>query len=200
MFATRLNQKSAVQSTPAPWVRMKCSLLRICSASVSIYPISQAVQAETNHDAKIGLYNTDHKTYFDGDFGVGLISQYFVVDFALVNLKNYFNRDNIKLINTPAVYASAGYKFDLGVSLFQPKVAYRTFTRIDDIVDIGCQPGVANQQLLFTAMYHTSKAASFGVGLHYLKKYMINTAYTTQIGNLSCYTAGNFEINLGINW
>jgi type IX secretion system PorP/SprF family membrane protein len=152
------------------------------------------------NDNQIGAYNTDHKTYFDGDFGVGLTTTGFNADIALVNLKNYFKRDNFKLINTPVVYASAGYKFQLGENVFQPKVAYRSFTEITDIVDVGAQFGIANQQVLFTAMYHTSKAASFGVGLHYKKKYSINTSYTTQTGALSGYTAGSFEINLGINW
>jgi type IX secretion system PorP/SprF family membrane protein len=151
-------------------------------------------------DNQIGAYNTDHKTYFDGDFGTGVTTERFNIDFALVNLKNYFKKDNFKLVNTPVVYASAGYKIHLGENLFQPKVAYRSFTEIADIVDIGGQLGFANQQVLLTAMYHTSKAASFGVGLHYKKKYMINTAYTTQTGALSGYTAGSFEINLGINW
>ncbi|RBQ05538.1 PorP/SprF family type IX secretion system membrane protein [Pedobacter miscanthi] len=152
------------------------------------------------NDSQIGVYNTDHKTYFDGDFGVGLTSKGFNADVAMVNLKNYFKRDNFKLINTPVLYASAGYIFQLGDNIFQPKVAYRSFTEITDIVDVGAQFGIANQQVLFTAMYHTSKAASFGVGLHYKKKYTINTSYTTQTGALSGYTAGSFEINLGINW
>ena len=150
------------------------------------------------NDGQVGAYNTDHRTYFDGDFGIGLTSNSFNVDFALVNLKNYFKKDNFKLINTPVIYASAGYLFNLGENVFQPKVAYRSFTEISDIVDVGGQFGVANQQVLFTAMYHTSKAASFGVGLHYRNKYMINTGYTTQTGSLSGYTAGSFEINLGI--
>ncbi|MFD2288918.1 PorP/SprF family type IX secretion system membrane protein [Pedobacter petrophilus] len=152
------------------------------------------------NDGEIGAYNTDHRTYFDGDFGVGITTNSLNVDFALVNLKNYFKKDNFKLINTPVVYASAGYKISLGDNMFQPKVAYRSFTEIADIVDIGGQFGVANQQILFTAMYHTSKAASFGVGLHYKNKYMINTGYTTQTGALSGYNAGSFEINLGIKW
>ena len=150
------------------------------------------------NDGQVGAYNTDHRTYFDGDFGIGLTSNSFNVDFALVNLKNYFKKDNFKLINTPVISASAGYLFNLGENVFQPKVAYRSFTEISDIVDVGGQFGVANQQVLFTAMYHTSKAASFGVGLHYRNKYMINTGYTTQTGSLSGYTAGSFEINLGI--
>jgi len=153
-----------------------------------------------SNDNQVGAYNTDHKTYFDGDFGLGLTTKSINVDFALVNLKNYFKRDNFKLINTPVLYASAGYIFNLGENIFQPKVAYRSFTEIKDIVDVGGQLGIANQQVLFTAMYHTSKAASFGVGLHYKKKYSINTSYTTQTGALSGYTAGSFEINLGINW
>lgn len=152
------------------------------------------------NDNQVGAYNTDHRTYFDGDFGLGLTTNSLNLDFALVNLKNYFKKDNLKLINTPSVYASAGYKINLGENLFQPKVAYRSFTGITDIIDIGGQFGVANQQLLFTAMYHSSKAASFGVGLNYRKKYLINTAYTTQTGGLRGYNAGSFEINLGINW
>lgn len=152
------------------------------------------------NDNQVGAYNTDHRTYFDGDFGIGVTTQTFNVDFALVNLKNYFKKDNFKLINTPVIYASTGYKFQLGETQLQPKVAYRSFTEIADIVDVGAQFGVADQQLLFTAMYHTSKAASFGVGLHYKKKYNINTSYTTQTGAITGYTAGGFEINLGINW
>lgn len=152
------------------------------------------------NDPQVGAYNSDHRTYFDGDFGVGVTSQSFNVDFALINLKNYFKKDNFKLINTPVIYASTGYIFHLGETQLQPKVAYRSFTDIADIFDVGAQFGIANQQILFTAMYHTSKAASFGVGLHYKKKYNINTGYTTQTGALSGYTAGSFEINLGINW
>jgi type IX secretion system PorP/SprF family membrane protein len=152
------------------------------------------------NDGQVGAYNTDHRTYFDGDFGTGVTTEHFNIDFALVNLKNYLKRDNFKLVNTPVVYASAGYKIPLGENLFQPKVAYRSFSEIADIIDIGGQLGIADQQVLFTAMYHTSKAASFGVGLHYKKKYTVNTSYTTQTGALSGYTAGSFEINLGINW
>lgn len=152
------------------------------------------------NDNQIGSYNTDHRTYFDGDFGVGLSANKFNVDFALVNLKNYLKRDNFKLINSPVIYASAGYKINFGENQFQPKVAYRSFQELEDIIDVGGQFSIANEQVLFTAMYHTSKAASFGIGLHYKNKYTINTSYTTQTGALSGYTAGSFEINLGINW
>ncbi|MFC3561503.1 PorP/SprF family type IX secretion system membrane protein [Pedobacter jamesrossensis] len=152
------------------------------------------------NDGQVGAYNSDHRTYFDGDFGIGITSTNFNVDFALVNLKNYFKKDNFKLINTPVIYASTGYNFQLGETQLQPKVAYRSFKDIAGIVDVGAQFGMANQQLLFTAMYHTSKASSFGVGLHYKRKYNINTSYNTQTGSLGDYTAGSFEINLGINW
>ncbi|WP_316831923.1 PorP/SprF family type IX secretion system membrane protein [Pedobacter aquatilis] len=151
-------------------------------------------------DNQIGAYNSDHRTYFDGDFGVGVTGERFNVDFALVNLKNYLKRDNYKLINSPVVYASAGYKIKLGETNFQPKVAYRSFNELSDIFDFGGQFALANEQLLLMAMYHTSKAASFGVGLHYKKKYTINTSYTTQTGILSGYTTGSFELNFGINW
>jgi len=150
-------------------------------------------------DNQLGTYNNDHRTYFDGDFGIAMTTQRVSVDFALVNLKNYYKRDNFRLVNTPGIYASAGYKINLGESMFQPRVAYRSFSEIADIVDIGGQLGLSNQQVLFTAMYHTSKSASFGVGLHYKKKYAINAGYNTQTGALSGNTAGSFEINLGIH-
>ncbi|WP_316809667.1 PorP/SprF family type IX secretion system membrane protein [Pedobacter agri] len=152
------------------------------------------------NDTQVGMYNTDHRTYFDGDFGVGMTSNRLNLDFALVNLKNYFKRDNFRLINSPVLYAAVGYQFDLGENQFQPKVAYRSFQELSGIFDIGGQLALANEQLLLTAIYHTSRAASFGVGMHYKKKYTINTSYTTQTGALSGFTAGSFEINLGINW
>lgn len=151
-------------------------------------------------DGQVGVYNTNHITYFDGDFGIGLTAQRFNADLAMVNLKNYLKRDNFKLVNTPVLYLSAGYKIPLGENSIQPKVAYRSFTEISDIVDVGGQLSLANQQLLFTAMYHSNQAASLGVGLHYRKKYFINTSYTTQTGILSSYTSRSFEINLGISW
>lgn len=151
------------------------------------------------NDNQVGMYN-DRKTYFDGDFGLGLTSSGLSADVALVNLKNYFKRDDFKLANTPVLYASAGYAFNLNDNILQPKVAYRSFTEIDDVVDMGAQFGIANQQVLFTAMYHTSRAASFGLGLHFRKKYSINTSYTTQTAALSSYTNGSFEVNLGIKW
>ncbi|WP_443947020.1 PorP/SprF family type IX secretion system membrane protein [Pedobacter sp. AW1-32] len=152
------------------------------------------------NDVLVGAYNTDHRTYFDGDFGLGLTSKGLNLDFALVNLKNYLKRDSYKLVNAPVIYAAAGYNFDFGSNQFQPKVAYRSFQELSGIFDIGGQVALIDQQLLFTAMYHTSNAASFGVGVHYRKKYTINTAYTVQTGQLRGYTAGAFEINLGINW
>ncbi|WP_316797593.1 PorP/SprF family type IX secretion system membrane protein [Pedobacter agri] len=152
------------------------------------------------NDNQVGMYNTDHRTYFDGDFGVGLTSREFNLDFAMVNLKNYFKRDNFRLINSPVLYAAVGYQFDLGENQFQPKVAYRSFQELSGIFDVGGQFALANQQLLLTAIYHTSRAASLGVGMHYKRKYTINTSYTTQTGALSGYTAGSFEVNLGINW
>ncbi|RZM21498.1 MAG: type IX secretion system membrane protein PorP/SprF [Pedobacter sp.] len=151
-------------------------------------------------DNVVGMYNTDHRSYFDGDFGVGLTSSGFNLDFALVNLKNYFRRDNFRLINSPILYAAASYQFDLGDNQFLPKVAYRSFQALSGIFDIGGQFALVNEQLLLTAIYHTSQAASFSIGMHYKKRYTINTSYTTQTGSLSGYAAGSFEVNLGINW
>ena len=152
------------------------------------------------NDNQVGAYNADHRTYFDGDFGLGLTTRGLDLDFSLVNLQNLWRRDNFKLVNTPVAYAAAGYKINLGQSIFQPKVAYRSFTKIDDIIDVGGQFGIANQQVLFTAMYHTNKAASFGLGMHYKNKYLINTAYNTPTGSLSRFSGASFEVNLGLLW
>ena len=152
------------------------------------------------NDNQVGAYNSDYRTYFDGDFGIGLTSNRINLDLSIVNLQNLWRRDNFKLVNTPVGYASAGYKINVGQSIFQPKVAYRSFTKVDDIVDVGGQFGIANQQVLFTAMYHTSKAASFGLGMHFRNKYLINAAYSTPTGNLSQFSGDSFEINLGLLW
>lgn len=128
-------------------------------------------------------------------------SERFRIDAALPNLKTFFKReDQIKLADVSTFYTAVSYLLPLNQGLdgidVEPKLAYRGFKKIDDIWDLGTQLTVANRQILFTAMYHSTKSTSFGLGLNYKKKFLINGFYSTQTSSLNSYSNGTFEINL----
>lgn len=154
------------------------------------------------NDPTVGQYN-DRKTYLDGDFGVAYTSDKLNVQAAIPNLKSVLKKDVIKLADVATFYTAVSYKIDIsegaeGVDL-EPKVAYRGVKGFDNIWDAGAQLSIANQQVMLLGMYHSTKNATFGLGMDYKKKYLISGTYTTQTSALSSYTNGSFELNLRLN-
>jgi len=154
------------------------------------------------NDPTVGQYN-DRKTYLDGDFGVAYTSGKLNVQAAIPNLKSVLKKDVIKLADVATFYTAASYKIDIsegaeGIDL-EPKVAYRGVKGFDNIWDAGAQMSIANQQVMLLGMYHSTKNATFGLGMDYKKKYLISGTYTTQTSALSSYTNGSFELNLRLN-
>lgn len=154
------------------------------------------------NDPLVGLYN-DRKTYVDGDFGAAYTSAHLKLEAALPNMKSFFKKDVIKLANVATFYSAASYVFAFeegidGVEV-EPKVAYRGFKGSDNILDAGAQLTMANKQVLLMGIYHSTKNASFGLGLDYKQRYLISGAYTTQTSGLSNYTNGTFELNLRLH-
>lgn len=154
------------------------------------------------NDPTVGQYN-DRKTYLDGDFGVAYTSDKLNVQAAIPNLKSVLKKDVIKLADVATFYTAASYKIDIsegaeGIDL-EPKVAYRGVKGFDNIWDAGAQLSIANQQVMLLGMYHSTKNATFGLGMDYKKKYLISGTYTTQTSALSSYTNGSFELNLRLN-
>lgn len=153
-------------------------------------------------DPAIGQYN-DRETYLDGDFGVAFTSNKFSVQASVPNLKSLLKKDVIKLSDVATFYSAISYKIQLsegpeGIDA-EPKVAYRGVKGFDNIWDAGAQFGIANKQAFVMGMYHSSKNATFGLGMDFKKRYLISGTYTTQTSALSSYTNGSFELNLRLS-
>lgn len=153
-------------------------------------------------DPTVGQYN-DRKTYLDGDFGVAYTSGKLNVQAAIPNLKSVFKKDDNNAADVATFYSAVSYQISLsqgaeGVDL-EPKVAYRGVKGFDNIVDAGAQLSIANKQVMLLGMYHSTKNATFGLGMDYKKRYLVSGTYTTQTSALSTYTNGSFELNLRVN-
>lgn len=153
-----------------------------------------------NINDPLAISYNQRETYFDGDFGIAYSSSKFKIEGSLPNLKTFFKRNEIKLADYSTFYSAISYKISIsegmdGIGL-EPKAAYRGIKGFDNVLDIGTQLTLANRQVMIMGMYHSSKSASFGLGLDYKGNYLINGSYTTQTAGLSNYTNGSFEVNL----
>jgi type IX secretion system PorP/SprF family membrane protein len=154
------------------------------------------------NDPTIEQYN-DRKTYLDGDFGVAYTSDKLTIQAAIPNLKSVLKKDVIKLADVAIFYTAVSYKIGISEGVegidVEPMVAYRGLQGFDNIWDAGAQFGISNKQVFLLAMYHSTRSATFGLGMDFRKKYLISGAYTTQTSALSSYTNGSFELNLRLN-
>lgn len=157
-----------------------------------------------NTNDPLAISYNQRETYIDGDLGVGFTSNKLRIEAALPNLKKLFRRDEIKLADVANVYAAASYRLNLSTGDeaidIEPKVAYRGFKDLNGLWDFGTQLTMNNRQILLTAIYHSTKSASFGLGVDYKRKFLINGFYTTQTSALNSYSNGTFELNLGVKF
>lgn len=154
------------------------------------------------NDPAVERYN-DRKTYLDGDFGVAYTSDKLNIQAAIPNLKSLLKKDVIKLADVATFYTAVSYKIGIsegaeGMDL-EPKIVYRGVKGFDNICDAGVLFGIVNKQVFLLTMYHSTRNATFGLGMDFRKKYLISGTYTTQTSALSSYTNGSFELNLRLN-
>lgn len=153
-------------------------------------------------DPLAAAYN-ERQTYIDGDFGIAFTSARFKIEASIPNLNSFFKRNDIKLADIATFYTAMSYRLNKkegldGISI-EPKLAFRGVKGFDNMVDLGASVALANSQVMFTGIYHSSKNASFGFGIDYKQKYLISGAYTTQTSTLSSYANGSFEISLKLH-
>lgn len=155
------------------------------------------------NDPSVGQYN-DRKTYLDGDFGAAYTSNNLNVQASLPNLKAFFKKDQLKMPDVATFYTAVSYKIDLNAdgrpAQIEPKVAFRGVKNHDNIWDAGAQLSLASQQIFLMGLYHSTKNATFGLGMDYQNKYLISGTYTTQTSALANYTNGSFELDLRISF
>ena len=149
---------------------------------------------------------SQRKTLLDGDFGAAYAGKRLTAQFALPNLKSFFQKEEAqgsKLVNTSGYFALLSYKFNFpntmdGLGL-EPTVRYRDIVGLDNIMDIGTNVTLAREQVNVLMMYHTTQNLSVGMGVKASPAIRIQGMYTSGTADLAGNTNGNFELNLKVN-
>ena len=163
--------------------------------------LSQGDVIGTSGDVLVVNYNSK-AVYFDGDFGAAYSGNGLILQASMPNMRNLFKRDYSVQSDVPLFYAAASYKINLEKSgfSFEPLAAYRNFTQIKGIIDVGAQFYLANDQFFLMGLYHNNdnnnSSATIGLGMNFKKHYLVSGMYTTGTSNLSGYSKGNFELSL----
>jgi type IX secretion system PorP/SprF family membrane protein len=151
-------------------------------------------------DVLLGQYN-QRQNYLDGDFGTAYTSGSLAFQVTVFNLKHFFRKDMIEIDHRETFFTAVSYKVylsDAASSELTPLLAYRGMDRADHVWDAGAQLSLSSRQVLFTAIYHTNDIATFGLGVNYLGKYLINGIYHINTSGLNENNTGSFEIGFGM--
>jgi type IX secretion system PorP/SprF family membrane protein len=152
------------------------------------------------NDISIGDYN-GRRAYIDGDFGIAYTSDRLSLQATIPNLNDFFNKNQYDVADLVTFYSAVAYNFTLkeGIEL-EPKVAFRGIRNYENMLDFGAKLSFADRKFFFMGIYHTNKSSTMGLGLDFMKKYMISGLYTTETSALNTYANGSFELNLRINF
>ncbi|MEJ5995583.1 PorP/SprF family type IX secretion system membrane protein [Pedobacter sp. Du54] len=152
------------------------------------------------NDISIGDYN-GRRAYIDGDFGIAYTSERLSIQASIPNLNDFFNKSQAKVADLVTFYSAIGYNFDLkGGMEIEPKVAFRGIRNYKNMLDFGGRMAFADRKFFFTGLYHSNKSSTLGIGLDFMKKYLISGMYTTETSALNSYANGSFELNLRISF
>jgi type IX secretion system PorP/SprF family membrane protein len=152
-------------------------------------------------DLSVARYN-ERKSFIDGDFGASYTSNGINIQAALPNLRSVFNQDNNNYtVDRSLFFSSVSYRFNFGEQFnaigLEPKVCFRGVKGYDNIVDVGANLLLADNQLSFQGMFHSTKSTTIGFGLN-KNTYSILAFYTTETSAISTYTNGNFELSFAL--
>lgn len=153
-------------------------------------------------DPSIARVN-DREMVLDGSFGLAYTSDGLSVQSAVPHLKQIFTKENDRnTIDRALFFNAVAYKFTLEQGadqwFIEPKIAYRVIKGMDNIIDAGAQVGIIQGQLRFMSIYHSSKAASFGVGFYGINGLGVHAIYTSATSSIINPLGNNFELNLKI--
>lgn len=141
--------------------------------------------------------NDIDRTKLNGDFGMAFTNNELTVQASLPNLNSLFNNDQNQFAFTEQFMGAIAYKLNTNNVQIEPRIGVRTFRKVDNLYDFGARFGFLENKLNFMGMYHSSNAASFGLGtLTFNNKLGIQAIYTTETGQIKTNSNGNFELNL----
>jgi len=149
-------------------------------------------------DQSVQNYNA-RELVLDGDAGFAYTSERFGVEAVIYNLKSQLKNDLKNTVDNNTSYYAMAYSFPLADWKLQSKIAYRGIRNFTDIVDFGLNAQTSDEKINFTAVYHTNKSVSAGVGYIYQKQWQILGLYTTAATPINGYVNGTFEVGLKVN-
>lgn len=153
-------------------------------------------------DLSVARYN-ERKSFLDGDFGTSYTSNSLTIQAALPNLRSVFNQDKDNFaVDRSLFFTAVSYKFNFGEAInaitLEPKASFRGVKGYTNILDVGANLMLAENQLSIQGIYHSTKSTTFGFGLN-KDSYSILAFYTTETAAISNYTNGDFEIGLRLH-
>lgn len=171
------------------------------------FGLSLGLQRERlNTEAMVGSQNdqtalnfNDRETIFDGDFGFAYTSNKLSVEGSLSNLKKQIKGEDQNTADYSTFYTAISYQINLKDWKLSPKVAYRGVRNYDDLVDLGAELSMNNEQLNLTTLYHSNKSYTLGIGYKHKKQWQLLGLYTTTTRALQSYSNGSFELGLQLN-
>jgi type IX secretion system PorP/SprF family membrane protein len=152
-------------------------------------------------DLSVAGFN-QRAAFLDGDFGLAYTTNGLNIQMALPNLKGIVKQDEVVgAIDRSTFFSAISYKIKTGISSgldIEPKAVYRGVNGFNDILDLGANLSYGGNKLNFFGMYHSTRSATFGMGMNY-QNFGFGGMYTTSTSALSGYTNGNFELSLRAN-
>lgn len=140
------------------------------------------------------------KSYLDGDFGIAFSHDRLTIQGALPNMKKLLKKDVNATVDGSTFYMAFSYKIGRELELIsvEPKFSFRGARDINNLWDIGTNIRFSNNAIYLMGMYHSSRSSTFGLGLNYQEKVLIQGYYTNQLAAQRLDTGGSFEINLQV--
>lgn len=142
----------------------------------------------------------DRPPVLDGDFGMAYTSGKWNIQAAVPNLKNFLNKERYNTANWNTFFTSVSYRFNTDHTTnpvtIEPKMSFRGVRGYDNVIDGGVNLIFAENKISATAIYHSTKSISFGMGLNFHSLSILGM-YTSGTSAFRGYNTGNFDIGLG---
>lgn len=149
------------------------------------------------------LYNySDRNMQFEADFGLAYIRDRLTVQLTVPNLVSSLGNQERSALNQATLFTAASYRFNLaGTDKYainlEPKVAFRSFKGLKNLIDVGANADFMQNLFSLFAMYHTNKSVTGGISFKAVDALQISTSYTSRSLTYNGGAFGNaFEIGL----
>ncbi len=151
-------------------------------------------------DPSLSAFNR-RDNYFEAEYGMAYTAGKWRVQAALPNIRSLVTGDDDMADGGGIFFSAVSYRFTPAgvVSAVEPKVCYRGVSGFKDILDVGVHVSFLDNVANITALYHSSKSFTGGVGVNIMKTVAIQALYTTQTGGIKTYMDGGYEIGATIH-